>query len=413
MSTITRISPTAITVKMPFVKQAATTSSTAARYAKMNEQWLDFLTRFNVSNENKYKEETFCNYFSYLHSIEKTNLWQYHSALNTLLLQDIKKDLKRFDGYTLIKKTIKGLVKTNSEPQKADVLSAEIVATILSEYPENHENYEIQQKLFFVLTQFCAFRVDDAMQMTFHNICVTNDKIVIKLDDSKTGRVQFVLKQNEKCPKICPVRIFMVYWSRICAIEPKPQDARFWLTPSMKRLQNDTKQVSYAFSKPVGVNTIRLWFKKILSKFIDILPADVQEECRTGVRSATRSSLTNDRIGLERFTGHSGRRTSATVLAGIEQITPLELQKLGRWKNMSTVQEYVDKKTVEKVQEKINNFYTGIVKEQVPEETKPVAQVPAEKHKAETKDEDIELQPQAKRQLIFKNCVFNGSVTIK
>ena len=78
------------------------------------------------------------------------------------------------------------------------------------------------------------------------------------------------------------------------------------------------------------------WMRDILqdSAVFVHLPEWVQEEQRSGVKDDDHKS--GKRVGVKRFTSHTGRRSDATILAE-SGVGAVELQKFGGWKGPSKI----------------------------------------------------------------------------
>jgi integrase len=242
------------------------------------------------------------------------------------------KELKDYDGYKLVKDTIKSHQKGLCTEQ-AEILEDEVVIAILNRYPE--EDKHLMLKTFFVIGIFAAFRVDEIYKITRENVRIDENskRIYINLSDSKAGPCLSTIPGLSKNIEGCPFRIVKSYScassSGDCSIVP------FWF----KWIKND--RGGYFGKQRVGINTMRTWLSEILShpEIVKLLPSDVKYEIETGERHCSNKS---SRIGIKRYTGHSLRRTCATLLAKMENVKFDEIQKLGRWKSPAVAQKYIE-----------------------------------------------------------------------
>lgn len=304
------------------------TKETAIRYEKYNTLWTEFQLKYP---SKEIDAEYVSQYFQYLVECGKEKqLWSFHSALSDLLLKKYKMELKDIQGYKLVKDTIKANM-SKCTVQQAETLSDEVVKSILLYYPESGKM--LMQKAFFCIGLFAAFRVDDLERLKRDSITFneSNRRVAIRLQQSKTGPcLQIIPGLSSDLPG-CPYRIIKNFY------DSSNQNCN--VSSSVWRRYIDS---SHTYSKQkVGINTLRNWIKDILSfpLVLELLPSDVQEEHRTGVKS---QSNKGSRIGLNRYTGHSMRRTTATLLSSIESVTFTELQRIGRWSSPSTAQRYID-----------------------------------------------------------------------
>lgn len=326
-------------------------NTTVVRYQRFNEYWTDFIKLYPVE---QYNSPYFCSYFTHLGKLlPGTNLWPYHSALSDLLLRTQQKSISDYDGYKLVKDTINGLVKEQKTEQAA-VLSDKVVSDILAFYPE--EGKDLMLKTFFVIGLFAAFRIDDLDQITRDLIQFNsaNRTVKIILNRSKTGPCEQIIpgmgNQDHPC---CPYRIIKLYYDTTA--KSNNMKGSLW----MRYIQKKNGQGYFGIQK-IGINTLRKWIKEILGhpKVYPQLPEDVRMEHENKMKHPTNHGK---RIGLDRFTGHTLRRTAATLLSSLESVNFNELQRLGRWKSAATSQRYIENNEESKARtvRKLLNSVTG------------------------------------------------------
>ncbi|KAL0491031.1 hypothetical protein AKO1_002671 [Acrasis kona] len=141
---------------------------------------------------------------------------------------------------------------------------------------------------------------------------------------------------------ICPYRLFMRYYNKCLESATKYVDGgrltgrvfRKWITRRKDGGYYNENQV-------MGVGPVGEIFKDILMEYKMFLPDDVQWEIEHGRPDVGRKNKGNVRIGVNRYTSHTGRRTMATIMAE-KGFSAAEITAALRHKSQSTAQEYID-----------------------------------------------------------------------
>ncbi|EFC43432.1 predicted protein [Naegleria gruberi] len=280
-------------------------------------------------------------YFQFLHQNKKVTgqtLWQYHSSLAKLYACNYNLSIKNVANYSVLSSFIKELEKNSVDSTAgAEDIPLSTVIGVLSQYPEDGSN--IMKKAFFVFTTISCKRCDDAHCLQFHHLTFKEDSIDFDISQTATNPTSKKTK-TDACTgcivksnvlEICPFRIFKKYTDQI--EDKKGPVFRRWV---------GKKGGGYFGKQAVGINTMYSFFQDILKSVIEVCPEDIQIEERTGARAPEhlRSNKTSTKIGLARYTGHTGRKTAGTIISTIAAMTDLERKKYGDWKNMKTVETY-------------------------------------------------------------------------
>lgn len=130
---------------------------------------------------------------------------------------------------------------------------------------------------------------------------------------------------------------------------------RFWRRwiPS-----KDYPNGGYFGQQVIGKNQISAHVEILLCECLDILPEEIQWE------EKEQKSRSNDRkrFGVKRYTGHTPRRSIATICASKENISDAELGRFGRWKHPKTIERYKDNNRISRsnLQTKIQTNFVKI-----------------------------------------------------
>lgn len=247
------------------------------------------------------KEEVFLAYFSELNKICKPNtLWSRYSMLKSVLKVRRNLDISRFFKVTAY------LRKQNvgCKPKKAKVFCKEDLGKFFSEAPD--EIYLlIKVAAIFGLAGAC--RREELTKMSLDDIDDKGNVLVVKIPDSKNHTCRTFVVSNE-----VNNGIFLSLYRKYARLrKPETPHRRFFVY-----FKNGLCTVQC-----VGVNT----FGKMPSNIASYL------------------NLPNPEL----YTGHSFRRSSATILANSgEDIT--NIKRLGGWKSTSVAEGYLEDSTTHK-----------------------------------------------------------------
>lgn len=231
------------------------------------------------------------------------SLWCEYSMLRSTISLNDNVDISK---YTKLKAFLKNK-NTGYRPKKSEVFTIEDIAKFLSEAPD--ETY-LMKKVVAIMGIAGACRKDELCKVTVDDISDKGNVILIKIPDSKNHEPRsFIIVDNETDNFHC-LQLFRKYMS----LRPKNlENKRFFL-----RYQNGR-----CVNQPVGRNI----FAKIpleIAKFLCLENA-------------------------EKYTGHSFRRTSATLLAN-SGVDVLALKRHGGWKSSAVAESYVAESLTNKVQ---------------------------------------------------------------
>lgn len=247
------------------------------------------------------KEEVFLAYFSELNKVCKPNtLWSRYSMLKSVI--KIKNDLdisKFFKVTSYIKRQNVGF-----RPKKAKVFNKEEVTKFLNEAPD--EVY-LMIKVVAIFGLAGACRRDELTKMTIDDIEERENLLIIRIPDSKNHTSRTFVISDE----INNGNVMSLYRKYINLRKPNTPHRRFFVF----------YKKGHCTVQCVGVNT----FGKIPSEIAAYL------------------KLPNPHL----YTGHSFRRSSASILADSgEEIT--SIKRLGGWKSTSVAEGYLEESTKHK-----------------------------------------------------------------
>lgn len=246
------------------------------------------------------KEEVLLAYFVKLNKEFSPNtLWAKYSMIKSVLKLKRNIDISNFYKLTaFIKKQNVGF-----KPKKAKILTKENVSNFMNEAPDKIYLL-IKVATIFGLAGAC--RREELKKITTDDIEDTGNFIIVKIQDTKnyTSR-SFVISEEINDGK------YLLLYRKYAALRPPTNHNRFFIYYKRGKC---TKQC-------VGVNT----FGK--------MPSEIAAFLR----------LPNPEL----YTGHSFRRSSATLLANSgEGIT--DIKRLGGWKSTTVAEGYIDDSTTYK-----------------------------------------------------------------
>lgn len=236
----------------------------------------------------------------WLQSLKETfsssTIWQAASCVNKKLKLDHNMDLIK---HPVVKEYLKKLSKTYV-PKKAAVFTQDELNKFLLEAPSNIEFLLV--KSVFVVGIHGALRVSEICNLTFDDITKQDDTFSVRIKYSKTDPAglghSFLISKTDGSPT-CPYTIFEEYLAKFPL-----KTGRLW-----RKFKNDETPSN----SPIGVNTLAQYPKQI-AKFLKL---------------------------EGEYSGHSFRRTSATVLAD-NGCSTLQLKQHGRWKSSTVAEGYVN-----------------------------------------------------------------------
>jgi len=242
-------------------------------------------------------------------------------------------------------------VKKAPKANQAEIPNIAVFNEVCQKYPETGD--ELVEKLIFVMGSMKLLRTDENHSLSFEIIVVNedNESVSILWSQTKTGWADKIITRNEKDDKACVYRLFMKYYLEIPSTERSGPFFRHWSAPKNAYiLWGGTKGLGYKKSAAIP--------RKILGIFVTSLPTDIQEEEKSGVRSKTRSSFANNKIGLNRYSGHTLKRFGGTV-ARSSGMTEKQFLKEGNWQSSATADRY-DDFNVETAKERNNFMFTKL-----------------------------------------------------
>ena len=267
----------------------------ANRYKK---EYNIFMSWCKEKSVNSLKEEVFLAYFSSLSKICKPNtLWSRYSMLKAVL--KIEKNVNIGDYFKLtayLKKKNVGFT-----PKKAKIFTKEEISKFLSEAPDD---IYLMIKVAAIFGLAGACRREELMKITIDDIVDKGDFLLVRIPDSKNHTSRSFVISNE------------VNDGKYVAVYRKYANLRKLGTPHKRFFVHYKKGVCTI--QCVGINTF--------GKF----PSEI----------AAYLKLPNPEL----YTGHSFRRSSATMLADSgEGIT--NIKRLGGWKSTSVAEGYLEEST--------------------------------------------------------------------
>lgn len=273
----------------------------AKSHQKYEKQYKHFESWCNSKGTNSVKEEVFLAYFADLQKTFQPNtLWSKYSMLKCVLQVKRNVDLSPYFKLTLfIKKQNVGY-----RPKKAKIFNKAEVSRFIEEAPD--EIYLlIKVATIFGLARAC--RREELAKIMIDDIQDKENLVVVKIPDSKNNTSRnFVV--SDEINKGLYLQLIRKYTN---LRKPCTQHKRFFVQ----------YRQGACSTQCVGINS----FGK--------MPSDI----------AAYLKLENP----EQYTGHSFRRSSATMLADSgEGIT--NVKRLGGWKSTAVAESYIDESTNQK-----------------------------------------------------------------
>lgn len=207
-----------------------------------------------------------------------------------------------FMEHMLVKDMIKKLQKISS-PKQSAVFSMEQIESFVLNAPETLD-YKIKKLIAMVAIQG-ALRISELCNLQVSDLTFPNDgSLSIRINYSKTDQSgkghSFIITPN------CNVRL--------CLVKRMKDYLELFETRTGRLFRSATKSNKLC-KLPIGVNTM------------GVIPREI----------AKFHNLPN----IQEYSGHSFRRTSATVLSE-KGIGLLELKQHGRWKSSTVAERYVE-----------------------------------------------------------------------
>lgn len=277
---------------------------------KYNKQYDDFQNWCHNKGTNSTKEEVFLAYFAHLSKIFQPNtLWSKYSMLKSVLKIKINLDLSQYYKLTsFLKKQNVGY-----RPKKSKIFDKNDISKFMKEAPD--ETYLlIKVATIFGLAGAC--RRDELCKIMIDDIEDKGNLIAVKIPDSKNHTQRLFVISNE----INGGHYLQLFHKYSNLRRPNTTHGRFFV--QYRR--------GICTTQCVGINS----FGKMPSEIAAYLK----------LKDPTQ------------YTGHSFRRSSATILAdsgaGI-----INVKRLGGWKSTTVAESYIDDSTNHK--KKMSNNILG------------------------------------------------------
>jgi hypothetical protein len=250
---------------------------------------------------------------------------------------------------------------------------------------------EVERVAIFIWKISSAQRTDNMTYVTFEMIIIDRNRqtITVRIPRTKTsGHHEITFCANNNHTFMSPYHLILAY---IEMIPEQDRVGRLW------RLWNESKS-SFHTRRFLGKGAIAQSMIKILEPCLDILRQEIQDEETLGHLIASQDQ--KSRFGIHRYTGHTPRRSVATIWQVIDTLTDQELMDLGRWKNPKTMKRYQENNYTKRVHVQ-NKFATALsnIYEHVSQEN--IGSVSALSDAANGANEDRPFAP------VFNNCTFN------
>lgn len=264
---------------------------------KYERQYYAFEKWYEERNVKTLKEEVLLAYFFKLNKEFSPNtLWSKYSMLKSVLKIKKNVDIGKFHKLVaFIKKQNVGF-----QPKKSKIFSKEEISTFLN---EASDDIYLLIKVATIFGLAGACRREELAKMKTSDIEDKGNLIVVKIQDSKnhTSR-SFVISAEINDGK------YLLFYRKYTALRPSTAHQRFFVYYKRGKC---TKQC-------VGINS----FGK--------MPSEIAAFLR----------LPNPEL----YTGHSFRRSSATLLANSgEGLT--DIKRLGGWKSSTVAEGYIEEST--------------------------------------------------------------------
>lgn len=269
--------------------------------------WLKANTRYRAG---KPKEVHFTDYFKACHAngMAASTLWSYYSMLGSVFTHKHGKKLK--DEFPRLAVRLKGYSKAASPPKQATPFTGAEILTYLQKTPGNV--VDIQNHALVCLSHFGGLRTSELREINIDNL--------VRLPDG-TIEVTYNPKKNitaKQEPRTYHVplapELGNLFTSRVEAHLANLHTAKIMEGPLARRAN---KNKDALLSVVVGRNTLY-----DLPKVVAVCLGKSAHE-------------------VERYTGHSFRRSAARVAAD-NGATTLALRRHFGWANEKTPQRYVD-----------------------------------------------------------------------
>lgn len=365
-------------------------------FLKKNNQSLDGMKQFSDADLMKTVVSFFC-WLPDSNEMHVNNAWAYHAVLQKIFSISFGKSLNDLPNYKNLVQKIKALQKTSGETESevAEVLQPDAIRAVMESYALDGDKRKIQKKAYFVLVVYNGNRTGDVVNLKTDAFRIDELKgeIVYYLGHTKTVATTKTIVRDAQHPKLCPFGAFLQYYNLVN--RPKKfKCKRLFLQCSKAKNSVEFK------NQPYGKGSLRKWMREILmdEAVFRFLPEWVQHEELSGVKDINHQHGT--RIGVDRFTGHTGRRSGATILAE-NGASAAEIQEFGNWKSQSTSQGYVAKEIRKESQKRIMKVVNESSSSNIDRESDDEKQ----------SDEDLEeneKNPKKKKRTgsVFENCTF-------
>ncbi|KAJ8672430.1 hypothetical protein QAD02_003689 [Eretmocerus hayati] len=247
----------------------------------------------NIKSLSESEENNLLVYFQTLtvKKVAPPTLWSVWSMLRKTLGTRDDIDLSRFLSLkSYIKKVNKGY-----KPRKAFVLRWNHIMKFMNEAPDSTE---LARKIMLIFAICGCLRCDEIKNMKIHDIEDLGDRLLVSVNDNKNDYSgQFI--------------IGTMFYAKV--------KSYIALREKIKQLDTDRLFIRYkdgkCYSQPIGIHKIG----------------------ETPCRIATYLGLPKP----ERYTGHSFRRSSATLLSD-SGATMQMIEQLGRWRSDAIAQGYLE-----------------------------------------------------------------------
>jgi len=269
-------------------------------------------------------------FFFFSDNYKPTTLWSIQSQIKRVLLNETKQELK----LPLTKLYLKGLEKVHLKKKIIYFYKKQVIMFLTWE----EETCEILRlKVVMIVGIYGGLRICEIVDLTWIDIKKDNEEYSITINKSKTDQKgeKFIFKVTKwetlLNSKYCPVAILDRYINLI------PNNIK----EKCRFIVSVTKDKLKYMKQNCGRNKIGLF------------PSDTAK-----ILKEKDFSITNE--DLEHYTGHCYRRSMGTILADMG-ISIENLRRIGRWKNIKTAEEYIDRS--ESGFRKISNLFNPNEKE--------------------------------------------------
>ena len=306
-------------INEPFVNELSSIKS-----RKTYEKWM---TRYEkYSNDRKLSTEnvtTFMNWICYLKDSENYMATTVTTAASCVSARLKIKTHQNFMSHLLVKDLIKKINKGHV-PKQSAVFTRGNIDCFIANAPESHEFQVV--KLVALIGIHCGLRISELCDLQEDDITfLPNGTASVLVKMSKTdpaGRGQtFIITPNPN-PKLCCVTRLRNYlkMEKTAIVETRRLFRK--ISPNGKK------------TSPVGINKLGK-MPQMIASFFKLPDAST-------------------------YSGHSFRRTSATLLSE-QGMNLVELKQHGRWRSSAVAERYCENTTTQKtkVSNMIQNLTTG------------------------------------------------------